>query len=250
MYFIYTRSLQINRSMKRLLLLILLCFSAITQSAPLTAHAWAVTDAEGRVFQSENIHKQRSIASITKLMTSMVVLDAQQDMSEKIGKYTRHELLQLAIVKSDNDAATALCKNYPGGRDFCVTAMNSKARDLQMPNTHFVDGTGLGVMNISTGEDLIKMVMAAKEYSVIVAASQMSEVKIKEKKKWLLFHNTNPIIGNRYQFWVSKTGYIRASGGCIVMMLDTQLGRRIVVILGSKSTHTRIPEAELLAKMF
>ena len=156
----------------------------------------------------------------------------------------------MAIVKSDNDAADTLCKNYPGGRDFCVTAMNAKARNLQMPNTHFVDGTGLGVMNISTGEDLIKMVMAAKEYSVIVAASQMSEVKIKEKKKWLSFHNTNPIIGNRYQFWVSKTGYIRASGGCIVMMLDTQLGRRIVVILGSKSTQTRIPEAELLAKMF
>lgn len=235
--------------MKRLLLPILLCFSA-AHAAPLTAQAWAVTDAEGHVFQSENIQEQRSIASITKLMTSMVVLDAHQDMSEQIGKYTRLELLQLAIVKSNNEAAEALCKNYPGGRDFCVSAMNAKARDLQMPNTHFVDGTGLGVMNVSTGEDLIKMVLAAKEYPQIVAASQMSEVKIKEKKRWLSFHNTNPIIGNRYQFWVSKTGYIRASGGCIVMMLDTQLGRRIVVILGSKNTHTRIPEAELLAKKF
>jgi D-alanyl-D-alanine carboxypeptidase len=249
MYFIYAITLQINRSMKHLFLIILLCFSTV-QAAPLTAQAWAVTDAEGHVFQSENIREQRSIASITKLMTSMVVLDAQQDMSEQIGKYTRLELLQLAIVKSSNEAAETLCKNYPGGRDFCVAAMNAKARNLQMPNTHFVDGTGLGVMNVSTGEDLIKMVLAAKEYPQIVAASQMSEVKIKEKKRWLSFHNTNPIIGNRYQFWVSKTGYIRASGGCIVMMLDTQLGRRIVVILGSKSTQTRIPEAEQLARMF
>jgi len=78
----------------------------------------------------------------------------------------------------------------------------------------------------------------------------MREVKIKEKKKWLLFHNTNPIVGNRYQFLISKTGYIRASGGCIVMMLDTQLGRRIVVLLGSQNTRTRILEAEILARMF
>jgi D-alanyl-D-alanine endopeptidase (penicillin-binding protein 7) len=236
--------------MKLLLLIIMLCFSALSKSGTLTAQSWAVADANGNIFQGKNIQEQRSIASITKLMTAMVVLDAQQDMLEKIGKYSRHELVQLAIVKSNNEAADALCRNYPGGRDFCVSAMNAKSRELDMTNTKFVDGTGLGVMNVSTGEDLIKMVLAAKQYPVIVAASQMSEVKIKEKKKWLSFHNTNPIIGNRYQFWVSKTGYIRASGGCIVMMLDTQLGRRIVVILGSKSTQTRIPEAERLALMF
>ena len=236
--------------MKLLLLIIILCFSAVSQSNTLTAQSWVVADAEGRVLESENIHDQRSIASITKLMTSMVVLDLQQDLLEKIGKYTRLELLQLAMVNSNNEAADNLCRHYPGGRYSCVSAMNAKSQKLGMYQTHFVDSTGLGVMNVSTGQDLIKMVLAAKDYPEIVVASQMSKVKIREKKKWLSFNNTNPIIGNRYQFWVSKTGYIRASGGCIVMMLDTQLGRRIVVILGSKNTQTRIPEAELLANKF
>lgn len=235
--------------MKTVILAILLVFYTATSSA-FTAQSWAVADAEGRVFQSENINDQRSIASITKLMTSMVVLDAQQDMLKKIGKYTRLELLQLAMVKSNNEAADALCRHYPGGRHACVSAMNAKSQKLGMNQTRFVDSTGLGVMNISTGQDLIQMVLAATHYPEIVAASQMSQVKIKEKKKWLLFHNTNPIIGNRYQFLISKTGYIRASGGCIVMMLDTQLGRRIVVLLGSQNTRTRIHEAETLAQMF
>jgi D-alanyl-D-alanine endopeptidase (penicillin-binding protein 7) len=250
MCFIYTTTLQINRLMKTSILAILLVLYTATSSATLTAQAWAVADEEGRVFQSENIHDQRSIASITKLMTSMVVLDAQQDLLEKIGKYTRLELLQLAMVKSNNEAADALCRHYPGGRYSCVLAMNAKARKLGMNQTHFVDATGLGVMNVSTSQDLIKMVLAANGYPEIVTASQMSEVKIREKKKWLSFNNTNPIIGNRYQFLISKTGYIRASGGCIVMMLDTQLGRRIVVLLGSQNTRTRILEAEILARMF
>ena len=125
--------------------------------------------------------------------------------------------------------------------------MNSKARSLGMINTQFTDPTGLGVMNVSTAYDLIKLVRGAELYPEIREASRMSEVKIKIKKKWLIFRNTNPIIGKRHDFIVSKTGWIRASGGCIVMMLDTDVGRRIVVVLGSKNTHTRIPEAEFIA---
>jgi D-alanyl-D-alanine carboxypeptidase len=102
-------------------------------------------------------------------------------------------------------------------------------------------------MNVSTAEELIKIVIAASRYTEINEDSKTSEVKIKLKKKWFIFHNTNPIIGKRHDFIVSKTGYIRASGGCIVMMLDTEIGRRIVVVLGSKNTHTRIPEAEFIA---
>jgi D-alanyl-D-alanine endopeptidase (penicillin-binding protein 7) len=90
--------------------------------------------------------------------------------------------------------------------------------------------------------------MAASTYPEIVLASKTSAVKIKIKKKWLVFRNTNPIIGQRHDFIVSKTGYIRASGGCIVMMLNTDVGQRIVVVLGSKNTHTRIPEAEFIAQ--
>jgi D-alanyl-D-alanine endopeptidase (penicillin-binding protein 7) len=180
-------------------------------------------------------------------MTAMVVLDSRQDLDEYIKPYTRKELLQLAIVHSDNRASETLCQRYPGGRSACVQAMNEKARSLGMIDTKFIDPTGLGVMNSSTAYDLIKMVRAAELYPEIVAASKMSEVKIKHKKKFVVFRNTNPIIGKRHDFIVSKTGYIRAAGGCIVMMLDTAFGRRIVVLLGSKSTKTRIPEAEFIA---
>lgn len=220
------------------------------KSVPITATSWLVADGNGAIIESENIRQQRSIASITKLMTAMVILDAQQDLDEYIKPYTRKELLQLSLVRSDNNAAISLCKNYPGGHESCVAAMNRKARSLGMANTRFTDPTGLGVMNISTAEDLIKMTLAASKYEVIREASKTSEVKIKIRKKWLVFHNTNPIIGKRHNFIVSKTGWIRASGGCIVMMLDTDVGRKIVVVLGSKNTHTRIPEAEFIATSF
>lgn len=215
----------------------------------ITAVSWLVADEEGQVLDSENMYQHRSIASITKLMTAIVVLDANQDLDKYIKPYTRRELLQLAIVHSDNRAAESLCIHYPGGRDNCIRAMNEKARYLGMIKTNFVDPTGIGNENSSTAYDLIKLVRASQFYPEIVKASQMSEVKIKLRKKWLVFRNTNPIIGKRHEFIVSKTGYIRAAGGCIVMMLDTDIGRRIVVVLGSKNTKTRIPEAEFIAKL-
>lgn len=213
----------------------------------ITATSWLVADHQGYIIQSKNIDQQRSIASITKLMTAMVILDSNTDLDQYIKPYTRKELIQLAIVHSDNRASEMLCEYYPQGRDACIRAMNNKAKSLGMDNTKFIDPTGLSVMNVSTAQDLIKLVQAAKEYPEIVKASGMSQVKIKMKKKWLVFNNTNPIIGKRHEFIISKTGYIRASGGCIVMMLDTDIGRRIVVVLGSKNTHTRIPEAEFIA---
>ncbi len=233
--------------MKVLLFVLSLCLSLSAHAHNITAVSWLVADGQGDIIQSENIYQSRSIASITKLMTTMVVLDARQDLDQYIKPYTRKELIQLAIVHSDNQASENLCKNYPGGRADCIKAMNAKAKNLGMINTQFADPTGLGVMNSSTAYDLIKLVKAAELYPEIVAASKMSEVKIKIKKKWLVFRNTNPIIGKRHEFIISKTGWIRASGGCIVMMLDTDIGRRIVVVLGSKNTHTRIPEAEFIA---
>ena len=221
-----------------------------TKPVPITAQSWLVADESGRVIQSENVEQQRSIASITKLMTAMVVLDANQDLNEHIGRYTRRDTLQLALVHSDNKAADALCQHYPNGKEACIKAMNIKAKLLGMHDTRYVEPTGLSVFNISTATDLIKLVLAARNYKEIIEASRTPHVKIKIKKKWLIFNNTNPIIGKRHDFIVSKTGYIRASGGCIVMMLDTDIGRRIVVVLGSKNTHTRIPEAEFIATKF
>lgn len=220
--------------------------SADAKPVPITATSWLVADEDGHVIQGKNIEQQRSIASITKLMTVMVVLDAEQDLTEFIKPYSRWELIQLAIVKSDNRASELLCDNYPGGRHSCIQAMNIKAQTLGLTKTKYIDPTGLSIMNVSTAEELIKIVLESAKYPKIVQASNISQVKIKSKKTYLLFNNTNPIIGKRHDFVVSKTGYIRASGGCIVMMLDTDIGRRIVVVLGSKNTRTRIPEAEFI----
>ncbi len=232
--------------LKHIIFLLLVSLPFSVSAEKITATSWLVANENGEVLQSENMYQLRSIASITKLMTVMVVLDANQDLNEFIKPYTRKELIQLAIVHSDNHASEVLCRNYPGGRDQCIAAMNRKARTLGMIDSRFVDPTGLGVMNSSTAYDLIKMVRAAEHYDEIVSASKMSEVKIHKKKKTLVFKNTNPLVAT-HEFIVSKTGYIRASGGCIVMLVQTKIGQRIVVLLNSKNTKTRIPEAVYLA---
>jgi D-alanyl-D-alanine endopeptidase (penicillin-binding protein 7) len=238
---------------KNILFLILASLSLAASAKDITATSWLVATGEGEILQSENMYEHRSIASITKLMTAIVVLDADQDLDQYIKPYTRRELIHLAIVHSDNLASEKLCQHYPGGRSKCVQAMNEKARSLGMIDSKFIDPTGLGVMNSSTAYDLIKLVRAAELYPEIVRASGMKEVKIekssKKKKRYLVYRNTNPLVATK-NFIVSKTGYIRASGGCIVMMLDTDAGRRIVVLLNSKNTRTRIPEADLISTRY
>lgn len=233
--------------MYRFLFLIFLCLSGNVYSNTITAQSWLVADGTGNILQKENSQEQRPIASITKLFTAMVVLDAGQNLNEHLDPYTRHQLLLISLVRSDNKSSQTLCEKYPGGYSACIDAMNRKAQELGMNNTHLVDATGLSAENVSTAEDLIKLVLASKKYDLIREASSLSEVKILIKKRWLVFPNTNPIIGQRHKFLVSKTGWTRASGGCIVMLLDTDIGERLVVVLGSKSTHTRTPEAEFLA---
>lgn len=219
-------------------------------AANLTAQSWLVADYKGKIIDGENTEQVRSIASITKLITVMVVLDAQQDLKQVIQSQSRQDLIKLALIKSDNNAAQVLCDNYPTGKIGCIRAMNDKVNKLGLSNTKFIEPTGLSVMNTSTASELVTIVLESQKYNEIIEASQSSQVKIKIKKKWVVFNNTNPIIGKRHNFIVSKTGYIKASGGCIVMMLDTDVGRRIIVVLGSKNTHTRIPEAEFIAENF
>jgi len=231
---------------------IFFCFLAavtiVASAAPVTASSWLVADERGVVLRSENPDEVRAIGSITKLMTVMIVIDAKQDLKQRINKYTREQLIQLALVKSDNQAAMMLCDNYPGGRAACVRDMNTKAQRLFMPNTRFVEPTGLSVFDVSTANELINLVIAAEKYPIIVEAGHTSTARIRVKKKWVVFRNTNPLIGYNQDIVVSKTGYIRASGGCLVMMVDTEVGRRILVLLGSKNTRTRIPEAVVILR--
>jgi D-alanyl-D-alanine endopeptidase (penicillin-binding protein 7) len=241
---------------KKLIAILTLATSSVYADQTLTAQAWLVADSNGKILEGSNMSEVRSIASITKLMTAMVVLDSGQSLTEIIPKklynkqLTRETLIDLAIVKSDNNAAQMLCDYYPGGYKSCIDAMNSKATLLQMTNSVFTDPTGRMHTNVSTAHDLIKLVFAASTYPLIVEASNMDAVRWPlSKKKIAEFRNTNSLVGHGYKFLVSKTGFINKAGGCIVMMIDTVHGIRTVVLLGSKNTKTRIPEAKMLSQI-
>jgi len=240
--------------LKIFILLCLLHFGAQAEVVPLTAQSWLVADGNGKILDGNHTKDIRSVASITKLMTVMIVLDAQQDLDEIIStklynkKLSRRELISLSIIKSDNQAATLLCKHYPTGSFGCIQAMNEKARSLEMYDTKYLEPTGLSVFNVSTAEDLVKLVIAASKYQIINEDSNKESIKMPiNKKKTAHFGNTNRLVGHGYEFMVSKTGWITKSGGCIVMMLTTERGIRTVVLLGSKNTKTRIPEAKMIA---
>lgn len=235
----------------------LLCHgAAVADSLPgITARSWLVADQAGNILHGENVNEVRSIASITKLMTVMIVLDSEQSLDEKIPiklhnkNLTRKELIDLAIVKSDNEAARLLCQYYVSGYKNCIKAMNEKAQNLQMYDTVFTDPTGRLSDNRSTAVDLIKLVLAASNYPLIVEASNKDTIRINNNKKVIEFHNTNTLVGRGYHFIVTKTGFINQAGGCIVLMMETENGIRTVILLGSKNTKTRIPEAKILSAM-
>lgn len=231
----------------------------------ITAKSFLVTDEHGEVILEKNADQVQPIASITKLMTAIVVLDAGQDLDEQLpinwrlnSKYhsklprsvktlPRRTLLNLAIVKSDNLAAFTLCEYYPGGVDNCVQAMNTKTVMMQSKDTRFADPTGLDTNNVSTARELVQLVLLASHYQDITTASGMPAVSIKVKRRWWQFGNTNPLVRKSDNIRVSKTGFINSSGGCLVMLVDTELGERVIVLLNSKNTRTRIPEAAKIA---
>ena len=249
----------------RYLIFIGLLFSLVCQAAPVTAKSYIVSDLQGQIFQEFQADSPRPIASITKLMTVVVVLDTKLPLDEAVplnfklaGRYhthlprrlktlTRGELIDLAMVKSDNFAAYHLCSSYPGGVDDCVQAMNAKAKTLSMTSTVYTDPTGLDSTNISTARDLVKLMIMARTYPEIVSSTK-PKVDIQVKRRWWQFWNTNPLVRKGEDVVVSKTGYISSSGGCLVMLINTDYGQRIVALLGSRNTHTRIPEALQLAR--
>ena len=237
----------------RFLVLLLLAFNCYAED--LTAKSWLIADQNGKIIDGEHIDHVRPIASITKLLTSIVILESGVDMQEDIkteafGPISRHELLNMAMVRSNNPAAILLCDSYPGGYKSCINRMNDKLQELGMVHSKVYDPTGLDPRNKSTAEELIKLVKESSKYPEIIAASSKSGVEVKIRKKWIFFKNTNPLIGTRQDILISKTGWTRRAGGCIVMYLSTDRGNRTVVVLGSLNTHTRVPEAEFIAQNY
>lgn len=207
----------------------------------------------------------RPIASITKLMTAMVVLDARQDMSEEIyldaedfvgpkkassrlrvhDKLNRAELMLMMLMKSENPAAKSLARHYPGGYTTFMTAMNQKARSLGMYTAYFGDPTGLDKRNVASPRDLVKMVKAAGEYNVIRSFSTTKSYDFFMGDRVYKANNTSYLVRDSlYNIGVSKTGYIREAGRCVVM--ETMVNNRpaVVVILGAGSSRTRWNDAE------
>lgn len=219
---------------------------------------------------SKNTDVPMPIASITKLMTAMVILDAQLPLDEqitiekedvdtmrgtrsklKVGMtLTRDELLQLALMASENRAAAALARAYPGGVPAFVAAMNRKAEALGMMDTWFVDSTGLNSGNVSTAQDLVKMVKASYGYGLIreytTAPSYAVELR---KRRNLPFHNSNQLVKSKsWDIGLSKTGYIRDSGRCLVMQVRIAQQELIIVLLDSWGKYTRIADANRIKR--
>ena len=228
--------------MLRLLLSLSLVLSVLCNTLPvsakeITAESWLISD-NGNITSSKNSKEVRSIASITKLVTVMVFLDMNPYPSEK-----HKELIRRSLISSDNKASKTLCDDFIGGHSDCIFMMNLKASQLGLKNTRFIEPTGLSIFNVSTAEELVKIVEEASKYPLIVESSNTKSLKIKKH----VYTNTNPHV-NMYNVIVSKTGYIRMSGGCIVMMIKTHDGLKTAILLGSKNTHTRIREMDRLLK--
>ena len=216
--------------------------------------AMVVDQETGTALFSRNSDQPSPIASVTKLMTAMVVLDRNLPMEESITiidddvdhlKYsssrlavgtvfTRREALQLALMSSENRAAASLARTYPGGSSAFVVAMNHKARELGMSNSHFADSTGLNSANVSTAEDLVKMVRAAYRYDLIrdITTSTEYELGVGRARRSTLFHNTNRLVSSdSWHIGLSKTGYINEAGRCLVMQARIKDKPTIMVFL-------------------
>jgi len=206
------------------------------------------------------------IASVTKLMTAMVVLDAKQPLDEPIevdiadidlikgshsrlglgNELPRSEMLRLALMASENRAASSLARHYPGGLAACIEAMNRKAASLGMSNTHFDDPTGLSSTNVSTASDLSKMVKAAAEYETIrvYTTTPSHYVEVQPSGRVLGFNNTNSLVrAGQWDITVSKTGFIREAGKCLVMLANIASRPIVIVLLDSYGRLTRIGDA-------
>lgn len=223
-----------------------------------------------QVIYNKHAEQVAPIASITKLMTAMVLLDAKLPMEDEVSvatddldmlkgthsrlhigmTFTRSEMLKMALMASENRAASALARSYPGGMVAAVAAMNAKAKQLGMNSTKFFDPTGLNSDNVSTAQDLVKMVAAARTYPLIHQYTTTASTSVEGLRgRELRFNNTNPLVKNAsWQIGVSKTGFINEAGRCLVMEATINQRPVIIVLLDSWGKRTRIGDANRIKK--
>ena len=238
-----------------------------------SAYAVVIDQQTGALVYAKNPDQATPIASITKLMTAMVVLDAALPLEESITvseadvdhlKHTRSrlpigatvsrsDLLHMALIASENRAAAALSRAYPGGREAFVQAMNRKAKALGMNESAFVDGTGLSSANRATAQDLARMVSAAHAYPLIREVSTLGSYDIlvpgRRNLRNLAYNNTNALTRNKgWDIGISKTGYINEAGHCLVMQAKISDKPLIIVLLDAQGKYSRIGDANRLRR--
>jgi D-alanyl-D-alanine endopeptidase (penicillin-binding protein 7) len=246
-------------------------FTDLSGNPGLRSASAIVLDAQGNIIYGKDVDTVRPIASITKLMTAMVVLDAGLDLNEKLtitradrdlirmtgsrlaygATLPRRELILLALMSSENRAATALGRTYPGGMDKFVEQMNQKARALGMSSSQFADPAGLRSENVSTASDLAKLVKAAGGYPLITEGTTTvrQEVRPYASKGPLNYGNTNRLLKNAaWDIELSKTGYINEAGRCLVMQANIEGEDVSIILLNSFGKLTPFGDSNRLRK--
>ena len=252
--------------MKKLFAAVLLSISSAAAIAvPFGSQSvLVVEDDTGKILLEKNASAVLPIASLTKLMTAMVILDAKQDMDELIeidrsdvdtlkhstsrvpvgASIPRRDVLQLALMSSDNRAAAALGRTYPGGFLAFKAAVRRKIASLGMHNTQIEEPTGLSPNNRSNGSDLVKMARAAAAYPEISELTTDAKNIININGRGVEYRNTNRLVGaNGWDIGLSKTGYTQEAGRCLIMSITTAGKKATMVLLNASASSARILDA-------
>ncbi|MGB9988585.1 serine hydrolase [Massilia sp. SM-13] len=232
--------------------------------------ALVVDQANSEVLFEKNANVALPIASITKMMTGLVVVEANQDMEEMLtvtdedvdrekfsssrlnvgDRLTRRNMLHIALMSSENRAASALGRNYPGGLPAFVQAMNAKAQELGMNDTHYVDSSGLSKMNVASARDLAKLAQAAYEHPILREFSTDPKAIIERNGRPVQFGTTNGLVSPKsgWEIGLQKTGFINEAGRCVMMQAVIEGRAVIMVLLDAKGTAARVGDAIRMKK--
>lgn len=233
--------------------------------------ALVMDDREGVMLYGRNIERARPIASLTKLMTALVILESGLSLDEQImitrndrdrlrgtksrlsfgSVFTRHDLLHAALGASDNRAAAALARTYPGGEDAMFRAMNTKAQKLGMTQTRYTDASGLHNGNISTANDLVRLVNETQKHVIFTTMTTSPLFHITDLKsgRQIAFRNTNRLVHrDSWDIGLSKTGYTAAAGNCLIMQATISDRPLTIVLLNSWGKLSRYGDARRIQK--
>ncbi|MFJ7565524.1 D-alanyl-D-alanine endopeptidase [Herminiimonas sp. NPDC097707] len=231
--------------------------------------ALVIDQSTSEVLFEKNANVTLPIASITKLMTGLVVVEAQQDMNEilevttedidreknsssrlRVGsQLSRANMLHIALMSSENRAASALGRHYPGGLRAFVATMNAKAKSLGMRGTHYVDSTGLSSNNVASARDLAKLVVEAYNHPILRQYSTDSKYVVEPGGRALQYANSNRLVSSPdWEIGLQKTGYISEAGRCLVMQTNINERPIVMIFLDSKGKFSRLGDATRIRK--